>query len=58
VGFQDAAQYIDELIQAGNKEFDMMMYPTERHSFEDPDAWYDEYTRIYEFFEEHLKPEN
>lgn len=58
VGFQDAAQYIDELIQAGNKEFDMMMYPTERHSFEDPDAWYDEYTRIYEFFEEYLKPKN
>lgn len=55
VGFQDAAQYIDKLIQAGNKEFDMMMYPTERHSFEDPDAWFDEYSRIYEFFEEYLK---
>ena len=58
VGFQDAAQYIDELIQAGDKEFDMMMYPTERHSFNDPDAWYDEYSRIYNFFEEHLKKEN
>ena len=55
VGFQDAAQYIDKLIQSGNKEFDMMMYPTERHSFQDPDAWFDEYTRIYEFFEEELK---
>jgi len=55
VGFQDAAQYIDKLIQAGDKEFEMMMYPSERHSFEDPDAWFDEYTRIYEFFEEHLK---
>lgn len=55
VGFQDAAQYIDELIQAGDKEFDMMMYPTERHSFQDPDAWFDEYTRIYEFFEAELK---
>ncbi|HLR24933.1 MAG TPA: DUF2920 family protein, partial [Fodinibius sp.] len=57
VGFQDAAQYIDKLIQAGNKEFDMMMYPSERHSFEDPDAWYDEYSRIFGFFEEHLKME-
>ncbi len=55
VGFQDAAQYIHELIQAGDKEFEMMIYPAERHSFEDPDAWYDEYSRIYEFFEEHLK---
>lgn len=55
VGFQDAAQYIEELIQAGGKEFEMMMYPSERHSFQDPDAWYDEYTRIYEFFENHLQ---
>ncbi|SMO82004.1 S9 family peptidase [Fodinibius sediminis] len=55
VGFQDAAQYIDELVQAGDKEFDMMMYPTERHSFEDPDAWFDEYRRIYDFFEDELK---
>lgn len=55
VGFQDAAQYIDELIQAGNKEFDMMMYPSERHSFVDPDAWYDEYHRIFNFFEKELK---
>lgn len=55
VGFQDAAQYIHELIQAGDKEFEMMMYPSQRHSFHDPDAWYDEYTRIYEFFNEHLK---
>lgn len=55
VGFQDAAQYVEELIQAGGKEFEMMMYPSERHSFQDPDAWYDEYRRIYEFFEEHLR---
>lgn len=55
VGFQDAAQYIDELIQAGNKDFDMMMYPSERHSFVDPDAWYDEYSRIFEFFNRQLK---
>lgn len=55
VGFQDAAQYVHELVQAGDKEFDMMMYPSERHSFSDPDAWYDEYSRIYDFFEEELK---
>ena len=55
VGFQDAAQYIEKLIQTGEKEFDMMMYPTERHSFEDPDAWFDEYSRIFDFFNEHLK---
>jgi dipeptidyl aminopeptidase/acylaminoacyl peptidase len=56
VGFQDAAQYIERLIQSGNKNFEMMMYPTERHSFRDDDAWNDEYRRIYGFFEKHLKP--
>jgi len=55
VGFQDAAQYLEKMIQAGDKEFEMMMYPSERHSFEDPDAWYDEYSRIFEFFNEQLK---
>ena len=55
VGFQDAVQYIEKLVQSGNENFDMMMYPTERHSFRDPDAWYDEYRRIYEFFEKHLR---
>ncbi|WP_428235850.1 prolyl oligopeptidase family serine peptidase [Gracilimonas sp.] len=55
VGFQDAVHYIEILIQSGNEEFEMMMYPTERHSFRDEDAWYDEYRRIYEFFEKHLK---
>lgn len=55
VGFQDAAQYIEALIQSGKENFEMMMYPTERHSFSDPDAWYDEYRRIYEFFERELR---
>ena len=54
VGFQDAAQYIEKLIQTGNTDFDMMMYPSERHSFRDPDSWFDEYRRIFEFFQEEL----
>lgn len=58
VGFQDAAQYIEKLIQTGGKEFDMMMYPTERHSFQDPDAWYDEYSRIFDFFNKNLQKED
>lgn len=55
VGFQDAAQYVEKLIQSGNQHFEMMMYPTERHSFSDPDAWSDEYRRIFGFFEKELK---
>lgn len=55
VGFQDTVQYIEELIQSGNENFEMMMYPSEAHGFTDPDSWQDEYRRIFEFFEEHLK---
>ncbi|NBC25953.1 MAG: alpha/beta fold hydrolase [Bacteroidetes bacterium] len=55
VGAQDAFQYAEELIQNQHKEFEMMIYPSERHSFTNPNAWYDEYSRIFHFFEEHLK---
>ncbi len=55
VGFQDAAQYIDRLILSGNTNFDMMMYPSERHAYTMPESWHDQYLRIFNFFEKHLK---
>lgn len=55
VGSQDAFQYAEELIQNGNEDFEMMIYPTERHGFTSPSSWYDEYRRIFEFFERTLK---
>ncbi|MCC5943045.1 MAG: S9 family peptidase [Balneolaceae bacterium] len=55
VGAQDAFQYAEELIQSGNTNFEMMIYPSERHGFTSPNSWYDEYLRIFNFFEEHLK---
>lgn len=55
VGSQDAFQYAEELIQSGNTNFEMMIYPSERHAFTSPNSWYDEYFRIFNFFEEHLK---
>ncbi len=55
VGFQDAAQYIDKLIRSGNTDFEMMMYPSERHAYTMPESWHDQYLRIFNFFEEHLK---
>lgn len=57
VGFQDAMQYVDRLIKSGNTNFELMVYPSERHAFQDPHAWYDEYYRIFNFFEKHLKQE-
>lgn len=55
VGAQDAFQYIEELIQSGNEEFELMIYPSERHAFTSPNSWYDEYRRMFDFFEKHLK---
>ncbi len=55
VGAQDAFQYAEELIQNGNTDFEMMIYPSERHGFTSPHSWYDEYLRIFNFFEKHLK---
>lgn len=55
VGFQDAAQYIEKLVQMRKQPFELMIYPTERHSFQDADAWYDEYARIFRFFEQTVK---
>ncbi len=55
VGAQDAFQYAEELIQSGNTNFEMMIYPSERHGFTSPHSWYDEYYRIFHFFEKHLK---
>ena len=53
VFFQDAVLLVDKLQKAG-KKFELMMYPSEEHSFQQPESWADEYRRIYEFFEEHI----
>ncbi len=53
VFFQDAVQLIDKL-QKGKKDFEVMVYPDEAHSFTQPESWFDEYKRIEEFFGKHL----
>lgn len=55
VHFQDAAQLVERLIRL-EKDFELMMYPVERHGFTEPESWIDEYERIEEFFVRHLRP--
>lgn len=55
VFFQDAVQLIKALQKSG-KKFETMMYPDESHSFSEPESWYDEYSRIEEFFDRYLLP--
>ena len=57
VFFQDAVQLIDKL-QKSKKKFELMIYPDEAHTFAQPESWYDEYSRIEDFFNRNLKPRN
>lgn len=54
VFFQDAVQLIQKLLD-NKKDFDVMIYPKEYHSFHLQTSWLDQYKRIYRFFDEHLK---
>jgi dipeptidyl aminopeptidase/acylaminoacyl peptidase len=54
VFFQDAVQLIQKLIEL-KKDFDVMIYPKEYHSFHIQSSWLDQYKRIFNFFERHLK---
>ena len=54
VFFQDAVQLIAKL-QRAKKQFEVMLYPDESHSFHESESWFDEYSRIEDFFNRHLK---
>ncbi len=56
VHVQDSVQLIEKLIRLGKTQyFEAMLYPSENHGFVRPESWTDEYTRIFTFFEKHLK---
>jgi dienelactone hydrolase len=54
VFFQDDVQLIQKLIDL-KKDFEIMIYPREKHSFYIQSDWLDQYKRINKFFEKHLK---
>ena len=55
VFFKDSVMMTQRLIELRKDKWEIAPYPMERHSFTHPDAWYDEYRRIYELFERTLK---
>ena len=56
VPVQDSMQLTEKLIRLGKTDyFEEMFYPAESHDFERSTSWIDEYTRILNFFEKHLK---
>lgn len=53
---QDSVQLVEKLIRLEKTPyFEAMLYPSESHGFTRPTSWMDEYTRILNFFEKHLK---
>ncbi len=54
VFFQDMVQLTQKLID-NKKDFEVMFYPKELHSFRLQASWLDQYKRIFNFFEKNLK---
>ena len=55
VFYQDSVRMAQRLIELKKDHWELASYPLERHSFVQPESWYDEYRRIYQLFERTLK---
>jgi dipeptidyl aminopeptidase/acylaminoacyl peptidase len=55
VHFSDVVRLTQRLIELGKENWELAVYPVEDHAFVEPSSWTDEYRRILELFEKHLK---
>ena len=55
VFYQDSVRMAQRLIEMKKDKWELASYPLERHGYVQPEAWYDQYRRIYELFERSLK---
>ena len=55
VFYQDSVRLSQRLIEMKKHNWTMASYPLERHTYAQPESWYDQYRRIYELFENNLK---
>ncbi len=55
VHFQDVVRLTQKLIELKKENFEMAIYPVERHGFIESSSWSDEYKRIYKLFGRTLK---
>ncbi|MEG3657966.1 prolyl oligopeptidase family serine peptidase [Arenibacter palladensis] len=58
VHFQDIVRLSQRLIELEKHNWEMAVYPVERHSFVEPSSWTDEYTRIFKLFQKSLLDKN
>ena len=55
VHFEDIVRLTQRLIELGKDNWELAIYPLERHGFMEPSSWTDEYKRIYKLFQTNLK---
>ena len=55
VRFEDSVRLAQRLIELEKENWEMAVYPVERHGFQEPSSWLDEYRRIYKLFETSLR---
>jgi len=55
VEFEDIVRLTQRLIELGKKNWSLAPYPVEDHGFVRPDSWTDEYSRIFDLFENTIR---
>lgn len=55
VFYKDSVMMAQRLIELRKDKWELASYPLERHAYQHPASWYDQYRRIYELFERTLK---
>ncbi|MFC0676572.1 S9 family peptidase [Lysobacter korlensis] len=55
VFYKDSVMLAQRLIELKKDKWELASYPLERHAYAHPEAWYDQYRRIYELFDEAVK---
>jgi dipeptidyl aminopeptidase/acylaminoacyl peptidase len=55
VFYQDSIRLAQRLIELKKHDWELASYPLERHGYQHPESWYDQYRRILELFEDNLK---
>lgn len=53
--YQDSVRLAQRLIELRKDNWELASYPLERHGFVHPEAWFDQYRRIFKLFERVLK---
>ncbi len=55
VFYQDSVRLAQRLIELKKDHWEMASYPLERHAYQHPESWYDQYRRILQLFERTLQ---